>query len=546
MLAWEPFASQLAYNLLSLSKPASIFPWLVLLAVVLSPLCAQTQSSPARSSHMLLIMPFENSSNVPGIDWIGEAFPEVLGNRLNSASLFIIGRDDRLYAFDRLGIPATAKPSRATIFQMAQQIDADYVVMGSYNFDGSTFTVHSQVMDLARLKLSPDMTESGPLTGLITIQTALAWDISYGLDSLLSVSRNQFLAQFPPIRLDALENYIRGVLATNAQQKIRYFKEAIRVEPGHTLAALRLAKTYYNARDYQSAVTWFSRIPQKDRNYNEAQFYLGLAAFYAGQMDQAEAAFHALALRLPLTEVYNNLGVVSAKRGEKRARGYFERTLQTDPNDPDYHFNFALALFREGDAPGAARQLRESLTLHPDPEVKAFLDGIASGTAAKDHLPLERIKSNYDESSFRQLALEIENANEARLQQTDPVTHAAFRVQRGRQLLEEGVTSEAEREFREAVILDPTSADAHAGLARVLESVQDNTGARNEARVSLSLKPSADAYLIVARLDLLENQAASAEQNANHALALDPANAAALALKRDIALAVSKKLPSQP
>src|SRR5205807_3754876 len=151
-------------------------------------------------------MPFENASNVPGIDWIGEAFPEVLGNRLNSASLFIIGRDDRLYAFDRLGIPATAKPSRATIFQMAQQIDADYVVMGSYNFDGSTFTVHSQVMDLARLKLSPDMTESGPLTGLITIQTALAWDISYGLDSLLSVSRNQFLAQFPPIRLDALEN----------------------------------------------------------------------------------------------------------------------------------------------------------------------------------------------------------------------------------------------------------------------------------------------------------------------------------------------------
>ena len=163
-------------------------------------------------------MPFENISSVPGIDWIGEAFPEVLGNRLGSASLFIIGRDDRLYAFDRLGIPATAKPS-----------DADYVVMGNYNFDGNTFTVHSQVMDLDRLKLSADMAESGPLTSLINIQTALAWDISYNLDSLLGVSRNQFLAQFPPIRLDGLENYIRGVLAANAQQKIKYFKEAIRV-----------------------------------------------------------------------------------------------------------------------------------------------------------------------------------------------------------------------------------------------------------------------------------------------------------------------------
>jgi Tfp pilus assembly protein PilF/TolB-like protein len=529
-----------------LSKPASIFLLLVLLVVVSHPLCAQNRVSSIRSSRMLLIMPFENTSNVPGIDWIGEAFPEVLGNRLNSASLFIISRDDRLYAFDRLGIPATAKPSRATIYQMAQQIDADYVVMGNYSFDGSSFTVHSQVMELERLKLSPEMTESGPLTSLITLQTALAWDISYSLDSLLSVSKNQFISQFPPIRLDALENYIRGILAANAQEKIKYFKEAIRVEPNHTLAMLQLAKTYYKTRDYQPAVTWFSKIPQDDRNYNEGQFFLGLAAFYAGQMEKAETAFRSLALRLPLTEVYNNLGVVSARRGEKRARGYFERILQTDPNDPDYHFNLALALLREGDTSGATKHLRESLTLHPDPEVKSFLDSLASGSVAKDRLPPEHIKSNYDESSFRQLALEIENANEVRLQQADAPTQAAFHLQRGRQLLEEGVTSEAEKEFRKAIILDPTNAEAHSGLARVFESVQDNTAARNEARAALNLKPSAEAYLVLARLDLAENKTAAAAQNVDRALTLEPANASAVALKRDIALAAGNKRPSEP
>ena len=63
-----------------------------------------------RYNQMLMIMPFENASNVPGIDWIGESFPEVVGSRLNSTSLFLISRDDRLYAFDRLGIPTTAKP----------------------------------------------------------------------------------------------------------------------------------------------------------------------------------------------------------------------------------------------------------------------------------------------------------------------------------------------------------------------------------------------------------------------------------------------------
>ncbi|HEV3040163.1 MAG TPA: tetratricopeptide repeat protein [Candidatus Angelobacter sp.] len=530
------------YNLCSLSRPASIFVLVLSLAVV-HPLCAQNRASSVRASRILLIMPFENVSKVPGIDWIGEAFPEVLGNRLNSGSLFIISRDDRLYAFDRLGIPATAKPSRATVYQMAQQMDADYVIMGSYSFDGSSFTVHSQIMELDRLRLSPEMTESGPLTSLITIQTALAWDINYSFDSLLSISKNQFLAQFPPIRLDALENYIRGILAANVQEKIKFFKEAIRFEPNHTLAMLQLAKTYYKIRDYQPAMTWFSKIPPADSNFNEGQFFLGLSALYAGQLEKAETAFRLLAQRLPLTEIYNNLGVVSARRGEKRARGYFERTLQIDPNDPDYHYNLALALLREGDAAGATKQLRESLTLSPNPEVKSLLDGVTAGSMGKDHLPLERIKSNYDESSFRQLALEIENANEVRLQQADAPTQAAFHMQRGRQLLEEDLSSEAEKEFRKAIILDPASAEAHAGLARVFELAQDNIGARNEAHAALNLKPTADVYLLLARLDLAEKKTVAAAHDVDQALALDPSNASAVAMKRDIALAAGKRQP---
>jgi Tfp pilus assembly protein PilF/TolB-like protein len=503
------------------------------------------QTQPARSSQMLIIMPFENISHVPGLDWIGESFPEVLGNRLDSTSLFLISRDDRLYAFDRLGIPATAKPSRATIYEIAQQIDADYVVVGRYNFDGNIFTARAQVMDLNKLRLSPEFTESGPLTSLISLQTALTWDVLNALNLTANVSKNSFVAQFPPIRLDALENYIRGVLASNEQERIKRFKEAIRLEPNHTLAMLQLAKTYYNAREYEPAVVWFSRIPPTDRKANEAQFFLGLAAYYAGQFEKAETAFRFLESRLPLTEVSNNLGVVAARRGEKTARGYFERSLQTDPNDLDYHFNLGIELYREGDTAGAARQMREAIALRPDPEAKTFLDAIASGAPVKDHLPLPRIKRNYDESSFRQLVAEINSANEARLQKTDAVTHADFHVQRGLQLLDQGLVGEAEKELREAVILNPVNADAHIGLARVLESSQDVQGARNEARVALRLHPSPDAYVVLARLDLADKNTASAQQNVDHALALDPANAAAISLRHDIAATISGKAEPQ-
>jgi tetratricopeptide (TPR) repeat protein/TolB-like protein len=531
-----------AYNRSILRNFAAIVPFLVL-AVFPLPLAAQGPAVPSRSTEMVLIMPFENLSGTAGVEWIGEAFPEVIGSRLNSAQLFIITRDDRLLAFDRLGLPATAKPSRATIYQVAQELDADYVLMGNFQIDGSMLTVHERLMDLDRLRLSPEITESGPLSNLIAIQTALAWDVLNTLKRLDIPSKQEFVAQFPPLRVDALENYTRGVLAPSDQEKIRRFQEAVRLEPGNTLAMLQLGKTLYATRDYASAVEWLAKVPPNAVKGNEAQFYLGLAAFYAGQMEKAAAAFRSLAGRLPLTEVYNNLGVASARLGDKRTRDYFEKSVENDPSDPDYHFNLAVAMAREGEPQEAARELRAVLDLRPDPEAKSFLDALSAPSAVQTppKLPPERIKRNYDESSFRQLALEIENNNETRLAKADAASHIAFHVQRGRELLEQGLTGEAQKEFIEAVGLDPNNTGAHAGLARVMEVNQDPAGARKEAQLSLHLSPTAEAYLVLARLDLAQNNPGAAQENLDRALALDPANAAAVALKHDIAAAIPRQ-----
>jgi Tfp pilus assembly protein PilF/TolB-like protein len=536
---------QLAYNLLTLSRPSGIVSIFLLLIAAALPLCAQgEQSGQFQASHLLLIMPFENLSGTPGLDWIGEAFPEVLSTRLNAGALFVISRDDRLSAFDRLGIPASAKPSRATVYQVAQALDADYVLMGDCRLEGANLVVRARLMDMGRLRLLPELAEKGPLDGLINLQTALAWDVLSALQLAGGLSKEQFMAQFPTTRVDVLESYVRGVIAGNDLEKIKRFKQAVALDPNNSPAILQLGKAYYGARDYASALAWLGKVARNDRGYNEAQFYLGLSAFYSDQLDKADLAFRTLVQRLPLTEIYNNLGVVAARRGQPRALAYFQRTVQTDPSDPNYRFNLGVALYRSGDSQGAARELRAVLSLHNDAEAKGLLDAISSGAQPPARLPLERIKRNYDESSFRQLALEIGNAEEARLQKMDAPHHAAFHVQRGEELLGQGVTSEAEKQFREAVILDPINAGAHAGLAQVLEENQDPAGARNEARAALRLKPLPEAYLVLARLDLAESNAAGAEQNLDQALALDPANAAAASLKHE--LAAGKQKPPQP
>ena len=86
----------------------------------------------------------------------------------------------------------------------------------------------------------------------------------------------------------------------------------------------------------------------------------------------------------------------------------------------------------------------------------------------------------------------------------------------------------------------PSSGQQHPGpicMSRLLLIIPFE----NIARMSLKLQPTADAYLLIAGLDLAENKSASAAQNLDHPLA--PANA--FALKHDIRSGAAGKVTSQ-
>ncbi|HWR37089.1 MAG TPA: tetratricopeptide repeat protein [Clostridia bacterium] len=524
----------------------------LLLAVALLAGIAVAQVSP-HGAQTIVVLPFENGSRAPGLQWISEAFPEVLGAKLASPMLYVISREDRIYAFDRLGIPATVHPSRATLYRIAEQMDADYIVLGEYNFDGRTFSAQAQVLDMKRLRLSDATRASGPLPTLLDVQRTIAWQLLKTIYPETLLARDEFLRNDPPTRLDAFENYIRGVLAGTRQEKTRHFREAVRLNPQYTSAILQLGKTYYAGREYESAASWLSKVPKNHPASSEANFLLGLTNYYQGQFEKAEAAFRVTERNVPLTEVYNNIGVVLSRRGRRTAIEYFQRAVQADPNDIDYRFNLGAALYKNGDIAGATRQLREAVARRPaDAEAKQLLDSLVSGSAANlakpetpgttpavsasspAKVPMERIKRNYDETSYRQLALEVQNAMEQALEKTDPRTHAAAHVERGRELLNRGFTMDAEREFREAIMRDPVNAGAHAGMARVAEVNGNVAVARSEADAALRLQPIADAYVVLGNLDLKDNNVDSASENADRALRLEPANPAAVALRRSI------------
>ena len=516
--------------------------WTLFALVILLTALAVGQSA-APGTQTVLVLPFDNSTRQPGLEWIGEAFPEVLGQRLNTQSLFLISRDDRQYAFDRMGIPVNLHASRATLYRIATQLDADYILLGSYSYDGQTFTTRAQVLDMKLLRLSPDLVESGPLNDLIAIQTALAWDVLRYIRPGFSEPRQAFLQHAPAIRLDAFESFIRGVVSSAGSDKIRYLKSAVAKDPQYTQAILLLGKTYFAAHDYQQAALWFPKIPAGDAAYSEANFLLGLCDYHLGHFDLAAAAFKATAQLVPLTEVLNNIGVAESRRGRRDAADYFQKAVEADPSNPDYHFNLALSLYRKGDISGTQRQLRETLSRRPnDAEARQFQEALAASISAFSHspltlpltVPLTRIKSNYDESSYRQLAVELQNAIDASIEKAKPSQRASLHLERAREFLANGAVAEAESQFRSALAEEPENPSALAGLAHVLLLENNFPEARRQASAALAFEPIAEAYLVLARTNLHDRDTAAARVNLQAALALEPASKDARALAEEL------------
>lgn len=522
-----------------------VFVFSALVFSLVAPSLAQSSAAANAKEpggRVLLVLPFDNRSGQPNLAWIGNSFPDTLNQRLSSAGFLTITRDDRQFALDHLGLPPNFKPTRATTIRIAQTLDADYVIVGSYKLNGGRIQVQAQVLEVNGLTLSQPLLDSSELARLLDVENAMSWKVARQIDPRFSVAQQTFLSASSGVRLSAFENYIRGTDAPTPQERVKRLQTAVSESPNYAAAQLALGKELYTDREFDSAAIMLAKVPKSDRLSLEASFYLGLSRFNAAKYGEAEAAFAFLASRLPLPEVVNDQGVAQARQG-KDARALFQRAVNADPNDPDYHYNLAVQDFRHGDFASAQREVDATLKLKAaDVDATELRTHILAGraTAPKangvEFEPTERLRRTYSEASFRQAAFQLDQMRAMRLATQPPAQQAAEYTQAGSDYLMQGLLPEAEQEFHAALSAEPGSAAAHAGLARIREQSGDVDEARNEAQASLAASPSVEAYLVLARLDLGKNNLAASADSVSKALKLEPASTAAQGIRHALQL----------
>jgi len=378
--------------------------WLILLAIGCGTLHAET----------VLALPFFNHAGSANLDWIGESIAETLRDATTQEGVLVLDREDRLEAYRRLSLRSGAELTHASILKIGESLDASLVIYGAYELPSKgTLRITARILDLQRTTQGPEFNETGELEDLATLEYRLGWQVLQQLHWKSAASVDEFLQARPPVRLDAVESYVRGLLSASPDQRHPFFTRAARLDGHYSQPCFQLGKIFWEKKDYKIAAGWLERVSRPDPHYLEAQFFLGLCRYNMANFSGAEQCFETVAAAVPLNEVYDDLGAAQSRLNQPEAAlASFRKALEGDTGDPDYHFNVGYCLWRSKQFDDAVESFRAVVERNPaDTEATALL-----GRALKKEGPRpgdpksearERLKTNYEETAFRQLQAEL-------------------------------------------------------------------------------------------------------------------------------------------
>lgn len=582
-------------------KNRSIFVRSILLSVTLIALIlfvpARSAAQTASANDVVIVLPFENTSAAREFNWIGESFADALSELLNVPGMIVVSSDERELTYQRLRLPVTTLPSRATAIKIAREAKATLVVLGTYSVTPAKgeqtpaeISGTARVIKVSEGRLTGEPAADGrwspvqynfggPLQTLQNMQGRLAYQVLYQRDKALPFSLMQFVERTTKIPPRAFESYVKGAMTDDGEKRVAYLQNALReyarANAGATYsqAAFELGHLYFRQYDWKRAAEYFSKIQDRDRRYAEAAFYGALAYWQMKDLVSALGTLLPLAADVPLTGVYNNAGAISAqaareeKKPEERGRllkqalTFLERAVESAPEDTLARFNYAHALFISGKYAEAAEQLSPVIEAIPQDGQAYFLfakalertnraeAATAADNQARRYLPAyAKWQTEWQRS---QTAMEIAprllmNFNradyyEALLDKTrkekeePPGTTAQELLAKARELYQAGRDDEALQELRRTLTVEPMNAEAHLMIGRISLRRADQDAAVSVLRTAIFWDPKLiDAHILLGRIFLERGDRGMALTYARNATQIDANNQEAVALLRQV------------
>jgi TolB-like protein/DNA-binding winged helix-turn-helix (wHTH) protein/Tfp pilus assembly protein PilF len=288
----------------------------------------------------IAVLPFVNLTADPEQDYFADGMTEALiADLAKIRTLHVISRTSVMRYKD------TKKP----LPEIARELHVDAVVEGSVLRSGQRVWITAQLIYAATDRHLWGATYERDLRDILALQGEVSRGIAQQIRVTLTPQEQARLASAGPINPAAYEAYLKGRFYWNRRvgqefsKAIKYFQQAIELDPNYALAYVGLADGY-------NMLTNYDLLPPK-----EAVPQAKAAARKALEIDGTLAEAHD---SLAFAHMYYDWDWPGAERE-------FQRAIELDPNYADVHHWYGLYLAMMGRSDEAMAEMRRAQALDP-------------------------------------------------------------------------------------------------------------------------------------------------------------------------------------
>jgi TolB-like protein/DNA-binding winged helix-turn-helix (wHTH) protein/Flp pilus assembly protein TadD len=289
----------------------------------------------------IAVLPLKNLSGDPSQDYLADGMTEELIGRLSRIhDLRVISRTSVMHYKDtQLSMP-----------EIARTLRVDALVEGSVIREGNRIRVHAQLIRGATDEHFWSETYDRELRDVLALESDVAQSIAGKVEVTVTGQERERLTAVRSVPPEVYESYLKGRFALDksnrrpdVEESIRYFEQAIKIDPTFAPAYVGLADAY------DRLATVFIGVPPWEM-----------------RPKVVEAAHKALELDSELAEAYVPLADVQQQQWQwADAEAGYRRALELNPNDAAAHRGLAHWLLFQGRIDEALTWSRRARELDP-------------------------------------------------------------------------------------------------------------------------------------------------------------------------------------
>ena len=337
----------------------------------------------------LLIFPLICPSDGIGA-WVGEGIAMSLSGQLTDAEIRPFPRGEIEDMLIENGLPDGAPLSRGSMIYVAEQADADFVVMGSCAENGDGLKLSVRMLDMKTMRQGSEFTASGTLTTLPEMENELAWMIYSDAARTSTLSREQFRERIRRVPNSAYAGYIESLNVFEESRQVQLLEKAVKEYPDFAEARFQMGRIYYRKKDYARALPHLEYGRKLPNERLTSEFMIGTCRLQLGEIARAIEDYTRILASNRHVAVLNNLAVAHIRSGDNvMALSTLAEAGARTGGDPIIIMNLSIARYLAGNVAAARETIEEAVAAYPGNGMLYFISSFLVKEAGNEERAAE-------------------------------------------------------------------------------------------------------------------------------------------------------------